>query len=74
MQRLTDGFVPTSAEEQAVGELRRLHHGKLSIERYSEKYYTLVRKRHTADPELLYWCFKARLSPGELQSLTVWGA
>ena len=46
--------MPRSAREQALGELRKLKQGKLSIDRYIEKYQSLVQKGHNVDPELQY--------------------
>lgn len=57
-----------------MSELRKLKQGKLSIERYIEKYSSLVQKSHTLDPELVYQWFIAGLSPGERQSVTGWAA
>ena len=66
--------MPRSAREQALGELRNLKQGKLSIDRYIEKYQSLVEKSHNVDPELQYQWFIAGLGPGERQSVTAWMA
>ena len=63
-----------AAREQALGELRKLKQGKLSIDRYIEKYQSLVQKSHSVDPELRYQWFIAGLAPGERQSVTAWAA
>ena len=42
VQALLGRFMPRSAREQALGELRKLKQGKLSIDRYIEKYQSLV--------------------------------
>ena len=54
VQALLGRFMPRSAREQALGELRKLKQGKLSIDRYIEKYQSLVQKSHNVDPELQY--------------------
>ena len=59
-----------SAREQALGELRKLKQGKLSIDRYIEKYQSLVQESHNVDPELQHQWFIAGLAPGERQSVT----
>ena len=66
--------MPRSAREQALGELRKLKQGKLSTDRYIEKYQSLVQKIHNVDPELQYQWFIAGLAPGERQSITAWAA
>ena len=66
--------MPRSAREQALGELRKLKQGKLSIGRYIEKYQSLVQKSHNVDPELQYQWFIAGLAPGERQSVSAWAA
>ena len=74
VQALLGRFMPRSAREQALGELRKLKQGKLSIDRYIEKYQSLVQKSHNVDPELRYQWFIAGLAPGERQSVTSWAA
>lgn len=74
VQALLGRFMPRSAREQALGELRKLKQGKLSIDRYIEKYQFLVQKSHNVDPELQYQWFIAGLAPGERQSVTAWAA
>ena len=74
VQALLGRFMPRSAREQALGELRKLKQGRLSIGRYIEKYQSLVQKSHNVDPELQYQWFKAGLAPGERQSVTEWAA
>ena len=66
--------MPRSAREQALGELRTLKQGKLSIDRYIEKYQSLVQKSHNVDPELQCQWFIAGRAPGERQSVTAWAA
>ena len=72
VQALLGRFMPRSAREQAIGELRKLKQGKLSIDRYIEKYQSLVQKSHKVDPELQYQWFIAGLTSGERQSVTAW--
>ena len=72
VQTLLGRFVRRSAREQALGELRKLKQGKLSIDRYIEKYQSLVQKSHNVDPEIQYQRFIAGLAPGERQSVTAW--
>ena len=55
---------------QALGELRKLKQGKLSIDRYIEKYQSLVQKSHNVYPDLQYQWFLAGQAPGERQSVT----
>ena len=74
VQALLGRFMPRSAREQALGELRKLKQGKLSIDRYIETYQSLVQKNHNVDPELQYQWFIAGLAPGERQSVTAWAA
>ena len=74
VRALLGRFMPRSAREQALGELRKLKQGKLSIDRYIEKYHSLVQKSHNVDPELQYQWFIAGLNPGERQALTTWTA
>ena len=74
VQALLGRFMPRSAREQSLGELRNLKQGKLSIDRYIEKYQSLVQKSHNVDPELQYQWFIAGLAPGECQSVTAWAA
>lgn len=74
VQALVGRFMPRSAREQALAELRTLKQGKLSIERYIEKYQSLIQKSHNVDPELQYQWFIAGLTPGERQSVTSWAA
>ena len=74
VQALLGRFMPRSAREQALGELRKLKHGKLPIDRYIEKYQSLVQKSHNMDPESQYQWFIAGLAPGERQSVTAWAA
>ena len=74
VQALLGRFMPRSAREQALGELRKLKQGKLSIDRYIEKYQSLVQKSHNVDPELQYQWFIAGLNPGDRQALTAWTA
>lgn len=74
VQALLGRFMPRSAREQALGELRKLKQGKLSIDRYIEKYQSLLQKSHNVAPELQYQWFLAGLAPGERQSLTAWSA
>ena len=52
LQALLGRFMPRSAREQALGEFRKLKQGKLSIDRYIEKYQPLVQKSHNVEPEL----------------------
>ena len=52
VQALLGRFMPRSAREQALRMLRKLKQGKLSIDRYIEKYPSLVQKSHNVDPEL----------------------
>ena len=54
VQAVLGSFMPRSGREQALGELRKLKQGKLSIDRYIEKYQSLVQKSHNVDPELQY--------------------
>ena len=63
--------MPRSAREQALGELKKLKQGRLSIDRYIEKYQFLS---PNVDPELQYQWFIAGLAPGERQSVTAWAA
>ena len=49
---VTGGLQPGLVREQAIGKLRKLKQVKLSNECSFEKYYSLVRKSHPADPEL----------------------
>ena len=70
VQALLGSFMPRSAREPALGELRKLKQGKLSIDRYIEKYQSLVQKSHNVDPALQYQWFIAGLAPGERQSVT----
>ena len=74
VQALLGRFMPRSAREQALGELRKLKQGKLSIDRCIDKYQFLVQKSHIMDPELQYQRFIAGLNPGERQSVTAWAA
>ena len=74
VQALLGRFMPRSAREQALGALRKLKQGKLSIDRHIEKYQSLVQKSHNVDPELQYQWFIAGLNPGERQDLTAWTA
>ena len=74
VQALLGRFMPRSAREQALGELRKLKQGKLSIDRYIEKYQSLVQKSHNVDPELQYQWFIAGLAPWKRQSVTAWAA
>ena len=74
VQALLGRFMPRSAREQALGELRKLKQGKRALDRYIEKYQPLVQNNHSADPELQYQWFIAGLTPGERQSVTAWAA
>ena len=74
VRALLGRFMPRSAREQALGELRKLKQGKLSIDRYIEKYQYLVQKSHNVDLELQYQWFIAGPAPGERQSVTAWAA
>ena len=46
VQALLGRFMPRSAREQALGELRNFKQGKLTIDRYIEKYQPLVQNSH----------------------------
>ena len=72
VQALRGRFMPRSAREQALGELRKLKQGKLSIDRYIEKYQPLVQKSHNVDPDTQW--FIAGRAPGERQSVPAWAA
>ncbi|CDJ35849.1 Retrotransposon nucleocapsid protein, related [Eimeria mitis] len=61
---------PLGLGEQAVAQLRKLKRGKLSIERYIEKYQSLVNRNPMVDTELHYNWFIAGLSPGVRQTVT----
>ena len=74
VQALLGRFMPRSAREQALGKFRKLKQGKLAIDRYIEKYQSLVQKSHNVDPELQYQWFIAGLAPGERQFVTAWAA
>lgn len=74
VQALVERFMPRSARETALGELRTLKQGKLPIERYVEKFQSLLHKSHKVDQELEYQWFIAGLAPGERQSVTAWAA
>ena len=74
VQALLGRFMPRSAKEQALGELRKLKKGKLSRDRYIEKYQSLVQKSHNVDPELQYQWLIAGLTPEERQSARAWPA
>ena len=74
VRALLGRFMPRSAREQALGELRKLKQGKLSIDRYIEKYQSLVQKSHNVGPDLQYQWFIAGLNPGDRQALTTWTA
>ncbi|CDJ34709.1 uncharacterized protein EMH_0092340 [Eimeria mitis] len=65
-------FIPTSASEQVMAELRKLKQGKLSIERYIEKYQSLVNRSPMVDAELHNNWFIAGLAPGVRQTVTGW--
>ena len=65
-------FIPTSASEQAMAELRKLKQGKLSVERYIEKYQSLVNRSPMVAPELHYQWFIAGLDPVVRQTVTGW--
>ncbi|CDJ29969.1 uncharacterized protein EMH_0054110 [Eimeria mitis] len=65
-------FIPTYASEQAMAELRKLKQGKLSIERYIEKYQSLVNRSPMVDAELHNNWFIAGLAPGVRQTVTGW--
>ena len=74
VEALLGRFMPRSAREQALGELRKLKQGKLSIDRYIEKYQSLVQQSYNVDPELQYIWFIAGMAPGKSQSVTAWAA
>lgn len=74
IKALSDRFMPRAAREQATAELRKLKQGKLSIERYIEKFQALCRKAHQLDPALVYQWFIAGLATGERQAVTGWAA
>ena len=57
-----------------MAQLRKLNQDELPIERYTGKYYSLVRKSDTVDPELLYQWIVAGPSAGDRQALTRWAA
>ncbi|CDJ29348.1 uncharacterized protein EMH_0003610 [Eimeria mitis] len=65
-------FIPRSAREQAMAELRKLKQGKLSIERCIEKYQSLVNRSPMVDAELHCNWFIARLAPEVRQTVTCW--
>lgn len=74
VQALLARFMPRSVREQALGELRKLRQGKLSIARYIEKFEYLVEKSHPVDEELRYQWFIAGLKPGEREAVTAWAS
>ncbi|CDJ31273.1 uncharacterized protein EMH_0065470 [Eimeria mitis] len=65
-------FIPSSAREQAMAELRKLEQGKLSIKRYIEKYQSLVNRSPMVTAELHYNWFIAGLEPVVRQTVTGW--
>ncbi|CDJ28248.1 uncharacterized protein EMH_0039200 [Eimeria mitis] len=65
-------FIPASAREQAMAELRNLKQGKLSVERYVEKYQSLVNGSPMVAAELHYQWFMAGLEPVVRQTVTGW--
>ncbi|CDJ34637.1 uncharacterized protein EMH_0091600 [Eimeria mitis] len=56
-------FIPTSPSKQAMAELRKLKQGKRSVERYIEKYKSLVNRSPMVAAELHYQWFIAGLEP-----------
>ncbi|CDJ35273.1 uncharacterized protein EMH_0024990 [Eimeria mitis] len=65
-------FIPRSAREQAMEELRKLKQGKLSIERYIEKYQSLVKRSPMVAAEPHCNWFIVGLSPVVRQTVTGW--
>ncbi|CDJ35685.1 uncharacterized protein EMH_0099810 [Eimeria mitis] len=65
-------FIPSSAREQAMAELRKLEQGKLSIKRYIEKYPSLVNRSSMVAAELHYIWFIAGLEPVVRQTVNGW--
>ena len=66
--------MPRSARDQAPGELSKLKQEKLALDRYTEKYQSLVHKSRNVDPELQYQWFISALVLGQRQSVTAWAA
>ena len=64
--------MPRSIRGQSLRALRKLKQGRLSIDRYIDKYQSLVHKNHNVDPELQYQWFIAGLAPGERQFVAAW--